>query len=443
MTHELFETITDPYPGSGWVSSLAATNNNKGGEVGDLCELGGNGLNPSGTDHSPSYTTANGGVATVHVGAYDYFLQREWVNRNGGYCGFTVRLPGDFNGDGKADLINVDGHGFGGDSAEYLALSVYGQTFNGGFGIWTVTSNFNVFSYQPGVHTLVGWFGDRNDYGDAIDGLFATGGNWWNTIPVLAQPDGSWQITNNGSDFSPLATGQRVVAGSFWGDGQTGFAALLNQGNGTIATARSLGDGAWGATVQSPNPFGLDGNIPMVVSGDFNGDGYDDIASAGGNGWGNINVAFSNGDSSFAFSAQASLNDNFNNYVSAAGAKVVAGDFNGDGFTDLLATGAPGWNGFVVVALSQGNGVFSVSRWWSDFNIYSSQPGVHVLSGDFDGDGRDDLTAVGGSGWNTIPVALSAGSYFQIASNDYHPLATRASNGTSQTLSSWYSGAFE
>src|SRR5262249_53760146 len=161
--------------------------------------------------------------------------------------------------------------------------------------------------------------------------------------------NGNWQITNNGSDFSSLTTGQRVVAGSFWGDGQTGFAALLSNSNGMIATMRSLGDGVWGSTVQSQNAFGRDGGVPMVVTGDFNGDGYDDIAAAGGWGWPKIDVAFSNGDSSFTYSTQPSLNDNFNNYTSTAGAKVVAGDFNGDGFTDLLATGAPAWNGFVVV----------------------------------------------------------------------------------------------
>jgi hypothetical protein len=36
--------------------------------------------------------------------------------------------------------------------------------------------------------------------------------------------------------------------------------------------------------------------------------------------------------------------------------------------------------------------------------------GARPVSGDFDGDGIDDIALVGGSGWGSIPVAFSNGN---------------------------------
>jgi hypothetical protein len=458
LTHELFETITDPYPNSGWNSaSLAANNKGLGGEVGDLCEEYGIGLRSPLYDKEPHYTTANGGIATIRVGSRDYRVQREWINRDGGYCGFFVQVPGDFNTDGKADLVNVDGYGAAGDTVEYLAHSTRGKPFDGTFVNSTISSNFNPYTSQYGVHNFTGSFGNTTAYGDAYAGLLAVGGPSWNTVPIDSEvhigTSSLWHIANDPSDFNSWAQNNKVVVGSFFGDGLTGLAALSNTSGGTIAVLRNQGNGflspTWGAgtTTTTQNVMGQLGYAPFIVTGDFNGDGYDDIAGTGVNWWQTMPVAFSNGDSTFTFVNDGTTGYNFNTFSSAPGAKVVAGDFNGDGLTDLLATGASGWNGMVIVALSQGNGVFNVQEWSSDFNLYSVQPGVHVIAGDFDGDGKDDLTAVGGANWNTIPVALSrAGvlfSYFASASNVQNSLGVRAANGTSQTLSSWFSGPFQ
>ncbi len=93
------------------------------------------------------------------------------------------------------------------------------------------------------------------------------------------------------------------------------------------------------------------------------------------------------------------------------GAKVITGDFNRDGKTDIALTGASGWDG-IAVAFSRGNGFFDatvlpVSDW--RFPAMAATPGAKVITGDFNHDGRTDIALTGASGWEAIAVALSIG----------------------------------
>jgi hypothetical protein len=75
IMHELFETLTDPVPLTGWY------HNNAAGEIGDLCAW----------KFGTTYTLLNGGIANINIGGNDYLLQQMWSNSNGGYC--TMSLP--------------------------------------------------------------------------------------------------------------------------------------------------------------------------------------------------------------------------------------------------------------------------------------------------------------------------------------------------------------
>lgn len=46
----------------------------------------------------------------------------------------------------------------------------------------------------------------------------------------------------------------------------------------------------------------------------------------------------------------------------------------------------------------------------SGFASFAATPGVRVLTGDYNGDGRSDIALTGVPGWNTIPVAMSQGN---------------------------------
>jgi len=139
-----------------------------------------------------------------------------------------------------------------------------------------------------------------------------------------------------------------------------------------------------------------------VLTGDFNGDSRTDMAAVGANGWQSLPVALSNGDGSFRLVNQPI--PNFQSWASTT-RTVLTGDFNGDGRTDVTAAGADGWLA-VPIALSNGDGSFLLAdEGVPDFQNWA-QVTRTVLTGDFNGDGRTDMTAVGADGWQKIPVVL-------------------------------------
>jgi len=82
----------------------------------------------------------------------------------------------------------------------------------------------------------------------------------------------------------------------------------------------------------------------------------------------------------------------------------VVGDFNGDKKTDVAAFG-PGWAN-LPVAFSLGDGTFLVTNQpIVNFGDWANW-GPPVL-GDFNGDGKTDVTLKGPGDWNNIPVAFS------------------------------------
>jgi hypothetical protein len=67
--------------------------------------------------------------------------------------------------------------------------------------------------------------------------------------------------------------------------------------------------------------------------------------------------------------------------LSAPGARAVAGDFNGDGFTDIAVTGGANWTS-IPVALNAGSGAFTVRNVWTDgFPSWSADTAASVDAG--------------------------------------------------------------
>ena len=199
----------------------------------------------------------------------------------------------------------------------------------------------------------------------------------------------------------------KVIVGDFNGDGHADI-AMTAYGLGGIGSYLSNGDGTFHAVYSSQiGADWVDWPTAKVISGDFNGDGKTDIAVIA-LGLGGIGSYLSNGDSAFhtVYSSQTGAD-----WVDWPNATEFTGDFNGDGKTDIAVI-APRLGG-IGSYLSNGDGTFHAA--------YSSQtgadwvdwPGAKEFTGDFNGDGKTDIAVI-------APGLGGIGSYLSNGDGTFH-----------------------
>jgi hypothetical protein len=271
----------------------------------------------------------------------------------------------------------------------------------------TVDTTFgqSVSPNGSGVNVIKGDFN-----GDGKADIALVGGVYGNNVAVyFSNGDGTFNVTNFPAPL--LASnvnnpGVKIVTGDFNGDGKTDIALIGGTGWNTVVVAFSNGDGSFNVT-NVANPFlaAVATQAGQILTGDFNGDGKTVIALLGGKGWGSVVTAFSNGDGSFSVKNVA---NSFLASVATQATQIATGDFNGDGKTDIALLGGKGWN-TVPVAFSNGDGSFSVKNVANPFLAAVATQGAQILTGDFNGDGKTDIVLIGGPGWTTVPSAFSNG----------------------------------
>ncbi|MBA3913975.1 MAG: VCBS repeat-containing protein [Acidobacteriales bacterium] len=120
-----------------------------------------------------------------------------------------------------------------------------------------------------------------------------------------------------------------------------------------------------------------------VVTADFNGDGKPDLAFATDDGAADVNVRLGNGDGTFGPDLQSGSIEK--------ATSIVAGDWDGDGITDLAVTNS-GANA-VAILVGHGDGIFA------EIHEYAVPSGpVAITTGDLNGDGVADLVIAHQSG---------------------------------------------
>ncbi|HSY40673.1 MAG TPA: VCBS repeat-containing protein, partial [Polyangia bacterium] len=289
-----------------------------------------------------------------------------------------------------------------------------------------------------------GWTkGDGN--GDGLSDIVLTGVDWGNVPVAENQANGVFYGDAPALDtpaFTSWAAqvGSQAVGGDFNGDGRSEVALVGGPGWQSIPVALKTTSGSyqvvngWSSDLVNFGAWAANQGV-TAVAGDFDGDGRTDIAIIGGaTTWASVPVAFSNGDGTFRVANQPLAT--FPGYASQPGAKPVTGDFDGDGRDDIALVGGTGSN-LIPVALSNGDGSFTVKLETvtvgdTNFALYAAQPGVQVVSGDFDGDGKGDIALTGGSGWWTIPVAYSSNGAFRVTNNGIN-----VGDGGFPTYASW------
>ncbi len=235
------------------------------------------------------------------------------------------------------------------------------------------------------------------------------------------QGDGGWWATGGGYSLAYVAG--RMAAGDFNADGRDDIAVFFDYGSGKarihvfLSTGSSLtyqGDNGWWATGSG---YSLTYVGDRMVTGDFNGDGRDDIAVMFDYGGANarIHVFLSNG-TSFVYQGDSGWWARGSYLMSSVLGRMVAGDFDGNGRDDIATlydytAGMARIHVFLSTGSSftyQGN-----NGWWRTESGYSlASVADRMIASDFDADGRDDVAVFFdyGSGKARIHVFLSTGS---------------------------------
>ena len=193
-------------------------------------------------------------------------------------------------------------------------------------------------------------------------------------------------------DYSP--------SGTAWLCSQLVWAGYKNQGIDIECTGGGLpGVMPEDITVNSDKVTEIDcraGYAGKPVSGDFNGDGRDDSAVFVRKGENRTILKWRSGNSGQTTQAWSSSTFEFSKITDT-----LVGDFNGDGYDDILAVYCYASNhtifflwcgGASGLTLKQGNGTWSNTA----FNALSIKDKIVV--GDFNGDGKCDIAAFYGKG---------------------------------------------
>jgi hypothetical protein len=300
---------------------------------------------------------------------------------------------GDFNNDGKQDLVVANKEYFASDVSLLLGdgtgnfgtakhfpverepVYVVVGDFNGDQNLDFATANSNVDRAHPTLGTVSVRLGDgKGDFGPAI-----------NTVA--------------GSAPSSLATGDFNNDGRLdLAVGTAGF-ALINEGPFVVfsgGVSVLLGDGAGGFN-QSQAPDFQKISVASIATGDLNGDGKLDLALgvvpqqlvSGGA----PHVMTMIGDGAGKFT----IDQNF--VITSAPISVLLGDFNHDGKLDLVNVDSQQGDFFntITIRLGTGTGTFASS---TSFRITSNPK--FVAASDFNLDGNLDLAVANGRVYVTL-----------------------------------------
>jgi hypothetical protein len=299
----------------------------------------------------------------------------------------------DFNGDGKLDLAVANS----GDGTVSVLLGNGDGTFQAAAPPYTV-----------GTTPVSIAVGDFNH--DGCPDLAVANLNSSNVSVLLNKCDGSGTF-NAAVPYTITGSAPRsIAAGDFNHDGYPDLAVADNNGSVWVL----LNDGtASPGTFGTPVSYTLGGTPFSVAVGDFNADGYPDLAVANDSIPGYVSVLLNvGGDTPGTFQEATNYS------VGAAPYWVTVGDFNGDGYLDLAVANEADGTVSVLLNNPADPGQFL------PMNTYSanSEP-FSVTVGDFNGDGKLDLV-VSNDASSAVSVLLGNGD------GSFQPPATYAA-GTS------------
>jgi len=290
-------------------------------------------------------------------------------------------ISGDFNGDHETDIVT---------------LSFDAELFTGnGDGTLQYRGDFGAASYSRDFA-----FGRFNQ--DSLDDVAVL--NLSSVSILLGNPNGMFR-TRRLYNLGPFISAETLLMADANNDGQPDALSVLGGNDGGILVLLGNHDGSFRTPLTS-----LTGKHPWRFAiGDFNNDGKIDAATSNMNDFvsSTLSVVLGNGDGTFQ-AAQTYAIGNFPGHL-------AVGDFNNDGFQDIANISFDNNGGitWLNLLLNNGDGTFQNP-------VRSRVDGtVDISSIDINGDGKPDLllTAAGldvllGNGDGTFQPPLRFGTGF-------------------------------
>ncbi len=328
-------------------------------------------------------------------------------------------LSGDFNGDGRSDLLHLHN-----DST----AEVWVPQASGNFNYVNVTLPGYDFDQNQARYYAGDWNGDgRTDVIHIADDhtakVWLSQGNGTFSVIVEASPE--YRITENDDNYFPSDLDGDGLTDLLHISDTNRYFVWLSEGNGHFTRI----------TNYPPAGYNLRANDSKFMSGDYNGDGRTDFLHFydlntvyfwAGIGNGNFELTTISASQIYS-SCQFTNGLNFEGQ-NKADFKFQIADFNGDGRTDVIHFFN---NTDAFIWISNGDGTFRVSK------AFPNAVGGYGLKGDakynfqlgdFNGDGKTDIVHFVDR--HTIHTWLNAGPF--------PDLPTRITDGQGNTTSITY-----
>ncbi len=216
-----------------------------------------------------------------------------------------------------------------------------------------------------------------------------------NTVSLLVgNGTGGFEV-----DGSPLMVGgspSAIATADFNGDANADL-VVANFGNSTITVL--LGDGTGNFTRTGASPIAVGAGPAALAVFDYNKDGKQDLAIANKS---SNNITVLVGDGIGGFSAAAGSPFGAASGVGHGPDSLAAGDFNADGFTDLAVANFA--DGTISVLLNSGAGGGFARAFNSPYTV-GTQPRSLAVA-DLDGDHRPDI-AIANSSSTNVAILLN------------------------------------